>query len=119
MPQSVLSTGRGIWETGSRDKLIVPGWKERAIERMQRAYAASGKPEHLQIHKFEGGHRWDGAPAVPLGARRVRPRGPLPGPDTHPAGRGLRARRSLSLHLGYPRRGSGSQGPAALVRNDL
>ena len=63
---SLIAPRPCIWETGSRDKLIVPGWKERAIERMQRAYAASGKPEHLQIHKFEGGHRWDGTTAVPL-----------------------------------------------------
>jgi len=63
---SLIAPRPCIWETGSRDKLIVPGWKEQAIERMQRAYVASGKPEHLQIHKFEGGHRWDGATTVPL-----------------------------------------------------
>ncbi|MDP7011793.1 MAG: alpha/beta hydrolase family protein [Verrucomicrobiota bacterium] len=63
---SLIAPRLCIWETGSQDKLIVPGWKERAVERMQRAYSASGKPEHLQIHKFEGGHRWDGASAIPL-----------------------------------------------------
>ena len=63
---SLIAPRLCIWETGSRDKLIVPGWKERAVERMQRAYSASGKPEHLQIHKFEGGHRWDGTTAIPL-----------------------------------------------------
>jgi len=63
---SLIAPRPCIWETGSRDKLIVPDWKERAIERMQRAYVASGNPEHLQIHKFEGGHRWDGTTAIPL-----------------------------------------------------
>ena len=63
---SLIAPRPCIWETGSRDGLIVPGWKEKAIARMQRAYTASGQPRHLQIHNFEGGHRWDGATAVPL-----------------------------------------------------
>jgi dienelactone hydrolase len=60
---SLIAPRACIWEIGSRDSLIVPGWSDKAIERLQRAYAASGQPDHLQIHRFEGGHQWDGATA--------------------------------------------------------
>ncbi|MBI3464592.1 MAG: dienelactone hydrolase family protein, partial [Planctomycetes bacterium] len=60
---SLIAPRPCIWEMGSRDSLIVPGWADKAIERLQRAYAASGQPEHLQFHRFEGGHQWDGTTA--------------------------------------------------------
>lgn len=55
-----------IWETGSQDKLIVPGWKEKAIERLEKAYQVARYPNRPQIHNFEGGHRWDGITAIAL-----------------------------------------------------
>jgi len=63
---SLIAPRHCIWETGSQDKLIVPGWKEKAVSRLQRAYKASGHPGRLQIHNFEGGHRWDGTTALPI-----------------------------------------------------
>ena len=63
---SLIAPRPCIWECGSTDGLIVPGWKERAIVRLQRAYTAAGVPKRLQIHNFTGSHRWDGATAAPL-----------------------------------------------------
>ena len=63
---SLIAPRHCIWETGSQDKLIVPGWKEKAVSRLRRAYKASGHPDRLQIHNFEGGHRWDGTTALPI-----------------------------------------------------
>lgn len=60
---SLIAPRPCIWEIGSTDGLIVKGWAEKAIERLQRAYSASTHSEHLQFHRFEGGHRWDGATA--------------------------------------------------------
>ena len=42
------------------------GEYDQAIERLQRAYIASGHPDHLHFHRFEGGHQWSGAAAKPL-----------------------------------------------------
>ncbi len=63
---SLIAPRHCIWETGSQDKLIVPDWKEKAIERLEKAYQAAGYPNRLQIHNFEGGHRWDGITAIAL-----------------------------------------------------
>ncbi len=63
---SLIAPRHCIWETGSTDKLIVPGWKEKAITRLEKSYQASGYPTRLQIHNFQGGHRWDGTTALPL-----------------------------------------------------
>ncbi len=63
---SLIAPRPCIWEIGSKDGLIVPGWREKAITRLERAYAASGQPDNLLIHRFEGGHRWDGVTALPM-----------------------------------------------------
>lgn len=55
-----------VWETGSQDRLIVPGWDERFRERLKRTYEASGAPENLHFDHFEGGHQWSGRVAAPL-----------------------------------------------------
>lgn len=69
---SLIAPRPCIWEIGSRDGLIVKGWAEQAIERLQRAYDASGHPQHLQFHRFEGGHRWDGETARELLAKHLK-----------------------------------------------
>jgi len=63
---SLIAPRPCIWEAGSKDGLVKPPWTEKAVARLSRAYGAAGKPENLQIHHFEGGHRWDGVAAVPL-----------------------------------------------------
>ena len=55
-----------VWETGSQDRLIVPGWDERFRDRLQRTYQASGTPENLHFDKFDGGHQWSGRISEPL-----------------------------------------------------
>jgi dienelactone hydrolase len=69
---SLIAPRPAIWEVGSRDKLAVPGWRDKAAERLQRAYAAAGKPENLEIHHFEGGHEWNGETAIPLLAKILK-----------------------------------------------
>lgn len=63
---SLIAPRPCVWETGSRDGLIVAGWDERFRERLETAYTASGFPEALKYDRFEGGHRWSGAVAFPL-----------------------------------------------------
>ncbi|MDQ3621776.1 MAG: alpha/beta hydrolase family protein [Verrucomicrobiota bacterium] len=61
-----------IWEAGRRDGLMVPGWLEKASARIEHAYAAAGKPENLEIHRFDGGHVWNGETAIPLLAKVLK-----------------------------------------------
>jgi len=51
---------------------MVPGWLEKASERIQRAYTAAGKPENFMVHRFKGGHVWNGETAVPLLAKVLK-----------------------------------------------
>jgi len=60
-----------VWETGTEDDLIKPEWAERAMRRMQRAYAAFGAEPSLIRDQFEGGHRWNGAISFPLFDREL------------------------------------------------
>lgn len=69
---SLIAPRPAIWEVGSKDKLAVPGWRDKAAERLQRAYAAAGKPENLEVHHFDGGHVWNGETAIPLLARILK-----------------------------------------------
>jgi dienelactone hydrolase len=69
---SLIAPRPCIWEMGSRDSLIVPGWAEKAIERLQRAYKAAEKPDHLQFHRFEGGHQWSGVTARTMLAAQLK-----------------------------------------------
>jgi len=66
---SLIAPRPAIWEAGLRDSLVVPGWQEQAVERLQRAYAAAGRPENFQVHRFDGGHVWNGETAIPLLAK--------------------------------------------------
>lgn len=69
---SLIAPRPTLWEMGSEDLLIVPGWREIAQTRIQRAYAAAGKPEAVSYHSFKGGHRWEGSATVPLLARVLK-----------------------------------------------
>lgn len=69
---SLIAPRPSIWEAGSTDGLIKPDWADVAKARLRKAYLAAGKPDHLEFHHFDGGHRWDGATAVPLLARVLK-----------------------------------------------
>lgn len=69
---SLIAPRPCVWEAGSDDSLIVPGWSETFRERLQRAYAALGGGDHLQFDDFDGGHRWNGEVAFPLFERVLK-----------------------------------------------
>ncbi|MBI4622742.1 MAG: dienelactone hydrolase family protein [Verrucomicrobia bacterium] len=69
---SLIAPRPAIWEAGRQDALMVPGWLEKAAGRLQAAYAAAGQPENFQVHRFEGGHVWNGETAIPLLARVLK-----------------------------------------------
>ena len=61
-----------IWEAGRQDPLMVAGWLEKAAGRIERAYAAAGKPGNVSVHRFDGGHVWNGETAIPLLAKELK-----------------------------------------------
>ena len=69
---SLIAPRPAIWEVGRKDPLAPSAWVENAAARLQRAYAAAGKPENFQVHQFDGGHVWNGETAVPLLARILK-----------------------------------------------
>lgn len=69
---SLIAPRPVIWEAGRQDALMVPGWLEKAAARIQRAYAAAGKPENFSVHRFDGGHAWHGETAIPLLAKVLK-----------------------------------------------
>ncbi len=62
---SLIAPRPSLWQVGSRDKLIVADWADRAMGRMRRAYRALGAAHRLRVDRFEGGHAWHGPSAVP------------------------------------------------------
>lgn len=69
---ALIAPRPAIWEAGLRDSLMVPGWLEKASERIARAYAAAGRPENFSVHRFDGGHMWNGETALPLLAKELK-----------------------------------------------
>jgi len=69
---SLIAPRPVIWEAGRQDALMVPGWLEKASERIRQAYVAAGKPENFEVHRFDGGHVWNGERAIPLLARQLK-----------------------------------------------
>lgn len=63
---SLIAPRHAVWEVGSRDSLVVPGWDKKFNDRLKRAYAALGVAKRLKFDHFEGGHRWNGKLAFPL-----------------------------------------------------
>lgn len=70
---SLIAPRPCLWEVGNKDGLMVQPWAGRAYERMQRAWAALGAADLLQIDRFEGAHRWNGEKAFPLLDQVLRP----------------------------------------------
>jgi dienelactone hydrolase len=66
---SLIAPRAAIWETGDSDPGMEKTAKEIIKARLQKAYAASGRPEALSFHGFKGGHVWNGTTAVPLFAK--------------------------------------------------
>ena len=69
---SLIAPRPAIWEAGRKDPMAVTGWLEKAAARLQLAYDAAGKPENFQVHRFDGGHVWNGETAIPLLAKVLK-----------------------------------------------
>ena len=63
---SLIAPRPVIWEAGLHDSLAPQKWLEIATERMARAYKAAGALEQFHVHRFDGGHVWNGETAIPL-----------------------------------------------------
>lgn len=63
---SLIAPRPCVWETGSKDGLIVKTWDEVFRSRLSKAYSAAGAADNLHFDRFEGGHRWNGDVAFPL-----------------------------------------------------
>jgi dienelactone hydrolase len=63
---SLIAPRPCVWETGSKDGLIVPKWDEVFRDRLRRTYKALGSADKLHFDRFEGGHEWSGRIAFPL-----------------------------------------------------
>ena len=69
---ALIAPRPAIWEAGRKDALAVPGWLEKAAGRIQNAYTAAGTPDSFQVHRFDGGHVWNGETAIPLLAKVLK-----------------------------------------------
>ena len=63
---SLIAPRPCLWEVGTQDGLISAEWAERALTRISRAYKAYHAEDQLMVHRFEGGHQWNGGQAYPL-----------------------------------------------------
>jgi dienelactone hydrolase len=70
---SLIAPRPCVWEVGKKDGLISPAWAEKALARIHRAYQALDATDHLQIDRFDGGHRWSGRLAYPLLEKILHP----------------------------------------------
>lgn len=71
---SLIAPRHCVWETGSKDGLIVPKWDEVFRGRLRRAYSALGVDDRLRFDRFEGGHQWSGRIAFPLFDEVLKPK---------------------------------------------
>ena len=62
-----------VWETGSKDSLIVPKWDDVFRNRLRRVYKALDAGSNLHFDRFEGGHEWSGRIAFPLFDEVLKP----------------------------------------------
>lgn len=69
---SLIAPRPCVWEVGSEDSLVVPGWSDTFRDRLRRAYGALGASGNLQFDDFQGGHRWNGEVAFPLFERVLK-----------------------------------------------
>ena len=63
---SLIAPRPCVWETGSKDSLIVPKWDDVFRGRLRRVYEAMDAGRRLHFDRFEGGHEWSGRIAFPL-----------------------------------------------------
>jgi len=63
---SLIAPRLCVWETGTRDSLMVQPWADDAFARIRRAYVALGADDRLIRDSFGGGHEWHGTAAEPL-----------------------------------------------------
>ncbi|MDG1894574.1 MAG: alpha/beta hydrolase family protein [Fuerstiella sp.] len=63
---SLIAPRPCVWETGSKDSLIVPKWDDVFRERLRRVYKALNAGDNLHFDRFKGGHEWSGKIAFPL-----------------------------------------------------
>ena len=69
---SLIAPRPCVWETGSRDGLIVPEWDDLFRSRLRTAYASLGAENELHFDRFEGGHQWSGRLAFPIFAKVLK-----------------------------------------------
>ena len=60
---SLIAPRPMLIEWGLQDPLIPHDWAERGLARIRRAYAAAGAADNLVVHRFDGGHVFDGSVA--------------------------------------------------------
>jgi dienelactone hydrolase len=60
---SLIAPRPMVIEWGLQDPLIPHEWAERGLARIRRAYAAAGALDNLIVHRFQGGHVFDGTVA--------------------------------------------------------
>jgi dienelactone hydrolase len=63
---SLIAPRPTIWEAGLHDPLAPQKWLEIASGRIARAYEAAGQSGNFTVHRFNGGHVWNGEAALPL-----------------------------------------------------
>ena len=69
---SLIAPRPCLWETGTKDSLMVKGWMETALDRIRRSYRAFNALDRLQVDSFDGGHRWNGVVAYPFLDRALK-----------------------------------------------
>jgi hypothetical protein len=63
---SLIAPRPVIFEAGLRDALAPAKWLQIASDRIALAYKAAEMPERFSVHRFDGGHVWNGETAGPL-----------------------------------------------------
>ena len=71
---SLIAPRPCVWETGSKDPLIVDPWAELFRNRLRHAYRLSEAKDDLLFDEFHGGHRWNGSVAYTLFDQVLRKR---------------------------------------------
>jgi len=68
---SLIAPRPCLWEAGTKDGLITKSWADAALTRIRRAYRALDAESHLQVDRFDGGHRFCSQAAYPFLAKHL------------------------------------------------